>query len=212
MMAIVLRPDTRDRLEKVTAQLATEFAGVFSRETIARYAEESAALLSRGATVHHFIPIFVEGLARERLRALAQAEGRVAAEMPEVLFVCVRNAGRSQMAAALFNHHARRRAHARSAGRAPTEALNPAVVTALAEVGLDLSAEFPKPLTDEVVQAADVIVTMGCGDACPLLSGKQYLDWPVPDPIGEPLERVRRIRDEIEQRVVTLLNEVGVRE
>jgi arsenate reductase (thioredoxin) len=210
-MATVVSPDLRDRLEKITAQLATEFAGVFSCETIARYAEESAALLSRGATVHHFIPIFVEGLARERLRALAQTEGRIAADIPEVLFVCVQNAGRSQIAAALLNHHARGRAHARSAGRAPTDELNPAVLTAMSEMELDLSDEFPKPLTDEVVQAADVVVTMGCGDACPLLPGKQYLDWQVPDPLGQPLERVRRIRDEIEQRIVSLLNEVGLR-
>ena len=210
-MAIVVSPELRDRLEKVTAQLATEFAGVFSRETIARYAEESAELLSRGATVHHFIPIFVESLARERLRALAQAEGRIAVESPEVLFICVQNAGRSQMAAALLNHHARGRAHARSAGRAPIDKLDLAVVTAMTEVGLDLSEAFPKPLTDEVVEAADIVVTMGCGDACPLLPGKQYLDWHVPDPIGQPLERVRRIRDEIEQRILNLLNEVGFR-
>jgi len=210
-MATVVGPELRDRLEKVTGQLATEFPGVFSRETIARYAEESAELLSRGATVHHFIPIFVEGLARERLRALAQTEGRMAAGIPEVLFICVQNVGRSQMAAALLNHHARGRAHARSAGRAPAGELSPAVVTAMAEVGLDLSEEFPKPLTDEVVAAADVVITMGCGDACPLLPGKQYLDWHVPDPIGQPLERVRAIRNEIEQRVLRPLNEVGCR-
>jgi protein-tyrosine-phosphatase len=173
--------------------------------------EESAELLSRGATVHRFIPIFVEGLARERLGALAQVEGRVATEVPEVLFVCVHNAGRSQMAATLLNHHARGRVHARSAGSAPAGQLNPTVVAAMSELGLDLSEAFPKPLTDEVVRAADVVVTMGCGDACPLLPGKQYLDWNVPDPAGQPIDRVRAIRDDVDRRVLNLLSEVGVR-
>jgi protein-tyrosine-phosphatase len=194
----------------VSRQLAGEFAGVFSRETIARYVGESAELLSRDATVHLFIPAFVEGLARERLRALAQVEGRATKEIPEVLFVCVHNAGRSQMAATLLNHHAHGRAHARSAGSAPANEVNPAVVAAMAELNLDLSAAFPKPLTDEVVQAADVVVTMGCGDACPLSPGKQYLDWNLPDPMGQPVERVRATRDDIEQRVLKLLTEIGV--
>ena len=204
-------PELQSQFDGVTRQLAEEFAGLFSRETIARYAEESAELLSRGATVHLFIPIFVERLARDRLRALAQSEGRIATEVPEVLFICVHDAGRSQMAAALLNHHARGRAHARSAGSAPVGQLYPAVVAAMSELGVDLSEEFPKPLTDEVVQAADVVVTMGCGDACPLLPGKQYLDWSVTDPIGQSMERVRAIRDEVERRVLTLLTEVGVR-
>jgi protein-tyrosine-phosphatase len=197
------------QLDRVTRQLAAEFAGLFSRETIARYVDESADLLSRGATVHRFIPAFVEGLARERLRALAQVEGRIGSGAPEVLFVCVHNAGRSQMAAALLNHHARGRAHARSAGNTPAEHLHPTVVSVMRELGLDLSEEFPKPLTDEVVEAADVVVTMGCGDVCPLLSGKQYLDWNVPDPLGQPIDRVRGIRDDIERRVLALLSQVA---
>jgi arsenate reductase len=204
-------PELQSQLDGLTLQLATEFAGLFSRETIARYAVESADLLARGATVQLFIPIFVERLARERLRALAQAEGRIAREVPEVLFICVHNAGRSQMAATLLHHHARGRAHARSAGSAPAGQLHSAVVAVMSERGLDLSEAFPKPLTDEVVQAADVIVTMGCGDACPLLPDKRYLDWNVPDPIGQPVDRVRAIRDDIERRVLNLLREVGVR-
>lgn len=210
-MGTAVSPELRGRLEKITGQLATEFAGVFSRETIARYVEESAELQSRGATVHRFIPIFVEGLARERLQALAQVDARIAIEVPEVLFVCVHNAGRSQMAASLLNYHAQGRAHARSAGSVPADELTPTVVTAMSELGLDLSEAFPKPLTDEVVQAADVVVTMGCGDACPLLPGKQYLDWNVPDPMGQALDRVRTIRDEIERRVLNLLSKVGAR-
>jgi arsenate reductase len=210
-MSTSVGPDLHSQLDRVTRQLASEFAGLFSRETIARYVEESAALLSRGATVQRFIPIFVEGLARERLQALAQVDARLAMEVPEVLFVCVHNAGRSQMAASLLNHHAQGRAHARSAGSLPADQLNPAVVTAMSELGLDLSEAFPKPLTDEVLRAADVVVTMGCGDACPLLPGKQYLDWNVPDPMGQSLDRIRAIRDEIERHVLTLLTKVGAR-
>ena len=129
-------------------------------------------------------------------------------DVPEVLFVCVHNAGRSQMAAALLDHHAAGKVHAWSAGSAPGEQVNPAVVKAMAEIGLDLSQEFPKPLTDDVVQAADVVITMGCGDACPVYLGKRYLDWELDDPAGKPLQEVRPIRDEIDRRVQKLLAEL----
>ena len=129
-------------------------------------------------------------------------------DVPEVLFVCVHNAGRSQMAAALLNHHARGRVHVRSAGSDPTDTINPAAVAAMEEIGLDLSHEFPKPLTDEFVQAADVVITMGCGDACPLYPGKRYLDWELDDPAGKPLAEVRPTRDEIDRRVQQLLAEL----
>jgi protein-tyrosine-phosphatase len=125
--------------------------------------------------------------------------------VPEVLFVCVHNAGRSQMAAALLDHHAGGRVRVRSAGSAPADQVNPAVVLAMAELGLDLSRQFPKPLTGDAVRAADVVVTMGCGDACPVYPGKRYLDWQLDDPAGLPLERVRPIRDEVDRRVRTLL-------
>lgn len=131
--------------------------------------------------------------------------------IPEVLFVCVHNAGRSQMAAALLDHHAAGRVHVRSAGSAPANEINPAVVAALAEQGIDILKEFPKPLTDEFVEAADVVVTMGCGDACPVFPGKRYLDWDLPDPAGKTLEDVRPIRNEIERRILDLLNELSVR-
>lgn len=127
---------------------------------------------------------------------------------PEVLFVCVHNAGRSQMAAALLHHHAAGRVVVRSAGSAPAEAVNPAVVAVMAEAGLDLSREFPKPLTDDAVRAADVVITMGCGDACPIYPGKRYLDWELDDPAGKTVEQVRPIRDEIDQRVTALLAEL----
>ena len=128
--------------------------------------------------------------------------------VPEVLFVCVHNAGRSQMAAALLDHHANGRVRVRSAGSAPGDRLNPAVVAAMGEVGIDLSKEFPKPLTDESVRAADAVITMGCGDACPIYPGKRYEDWELQDPAGQPVEVVRRIRDDIDARVRRLLAEL----
>ena len=127
---------------------------------------------------------------------------------PEVLFVCVHNAGRSQMAAALLDHHANGKIQVRSAGSDPADRLNPAVITAMAEVGIDLSKEFPKPLTDQAVRAADVVITMGCGDACPIYPGKRYEDWELDDPAGQPVEVVRRIRDDIDARVQQLLDEL----
>jgi protein-tyrosine-phosphatase len=129
--------------------------------------------------------------------------------VPDVLFVCVHNAGRSQMAAALLDRRARGTVHVRSAGSEPADRLNPAVVAAMAEVGVDISKEFPKPLTDESVRTADVVITMGCGDACPFYPGKRYLDWELEDPAGKPLATVRRIRDEIDERVQTLLRELA---
>jgi arsenate reductase len=127
---------------------------------------------------------------------------------PEVLFVCVHNAGRSQMAAALLDHHANGTVVVRSAGSDPADRLNPAVVAAMAEVGIDLSREFPKALTDASVQAADVVITMGCGDACPIYPGKRYEDWQLQDPAGQPVEVVRGIRDDIDARVQQLLGEL----
>ncbi len=134
----------------------------------------------------------------------------MAARLPEVLFVCVHNAGRSQMAAALLDRRARGRVSVRSAGSEPAGSVNPVVVAAMAELGIDISREFPKPLTDDAARAADVVVTMGCGDACPVYPGKRYVDWELDDPAGQPLEVVRRIRDEIDARVRALLADPGV--
>ncbi len=127
---------------------------------------------------------------------------------PEVLFVCVHNAGRSQMAAGLLNHRAEGKVRVRSAGSDPAETINPAVVEAMAELGIDLSEEVPKPITDEAVRAADAVITMGCGDACPVYPGKRYVDWDLPDPAGQDLETVRAIRDELDTRVQALLAEL----
>ncbi len=130
-------------------------------------------------------------------------------DVPEVLFVCVHNAGRSQMAAALLDRHAGGRVSVRSAGSTPAEEVNPAVVASLAEWAIDVSKEFPKPLTDGAVRAADVVVTMGCGDACPIYPGKRYLDWELDDPAGKPVDEVAPIRDEIDRRVRQLLAELA---
>jgi arsenate reductase (thioredoxin) len=129
-------------------------------------------------------------------------------DVPEVLFVCVHNAGRSQMAAALLDHHANGKMVVRSAGSDPADRLNPAVVAAMAEVGIDLSQELPKPLTDQAVRTADVVITMGCGDACPIYPGKRYEDWQLQDPAGQPIEVVRGIRDQIDGRVQQFLQEL----
>ena len=130
--------------------------------------------------------------------------------VPEVLFVCTHNAGRSQMAAALLDDQAGGRVRVTSAGSQPASQLNPAVVQAMAELGLDISREFPKPLTTEKVQAADIVITMGCGDACPVYPGKRYLDWDLPDPAGLRLPQVRPIRDEISRRVRILLEDLDL--
>ena len=172
-----------------------------------RYVHESLIAFS-DATIVEFVPVLAYRHSREGLRALGQTEGVIEKTAPEVLFVCVHNAGRSQMAAALMNNRAGGRVHVRSAGSVPAEEINPAAVEAMAELGIDLSEEFPKPLSDEVVRAADAVITMGCGDACPIYPGKRYEDWTLDDPAGQDLETVRRIRDEIDDRVQKLLAEL----
>jgi arsenate reductase len=198
---------TRGHLEKGLETLRSEFQGIFSAETVERFMTESLEALS-GARVKDFVPLFVHRFARERLRALGQVEGAIAKEVPEVLFVCVQNAGRSQMAAALLDHYAEGRVHVRSAGSDPADQINPNVVAAMSELGVDISKEFPKPMTDEVIKAADAVITMGCGDACPIYPGKRYEDWEVDDPAEADLDDVRRIRDDIDERVRRLLSDV----
>jgi arsenate reductase (thioredoxin) len=203
----VLDPVTRQHVERAAEALQREFEGIFSQETIARYIAESTDLLS-GAKINVFVPVLVHRFTRERLKALGQAQGSIVKEQPEVLFVCVHNAGRSQMAAGLVKLRSEGRIHVRSAGSAPADEINPAVVDAMSELGVDMSEEFPKPLTDEVVQAADVVITMGCGDACPIYPGKKYEDWELEDPAGQDLETVRRIRDDLDARVQRLISEL----
>lgn len=201
-------PHTPDTYDRLIDDLTYAYDGVFSPETIATVVHEARALLEPRATIKQYLPIFVAKQARERLMTVAQAEGRVAKQVPEILFVCVHNAGRSQMAAALTEHLSARKVHVRSAGSEPVDTVNPTVLDALAERGIPLSAPYPKPLTHSAVQAADVIVTMGCGDACPVFPAKRYEDWDVADPDGQPLDVVRDIRDDIQQRVTRLLRDV----
>ena len=198
---------TRGHLEKGLESLRDEFAGVFSEATIERYMAESMSELP-AARVKNFVPLFVHRFARERLLALGQVEGLLSKDVPEVLFVCVENAGRSQMAAGLMDRIAAGRVHVRSAGSQPAEQINPRVVEAMSEVGVDISKEFPKPMTDEVVRAADAVITMGCGDACPISPGKRYEDWEVDDPAQLDIDGVRQVRDEIQARVEALLGEL----
>lgn len=197
-------------IRELVDALSARFTGTFGRETVERYVLESYTALLRSASVRAHLALHVERFATERLVALAQAEGTLAHDMPEVLFVCEQNAGRSQMAAVLTNHLAGGRVHVRSAGSMPTTALNPVMVEAMRELGLNLDEAFPKPLTDDVVRAADVVVTMGCGDACPVYAGKRYEDWILDDPDGAGLEQVRRIRDAVAERVSALLASLAI--
>ena len=147
---------------------------------------------------------------RQRLHALGRVEGKISDGKPTVLFLCTHNAGRSQMAMGFFTHLAGDRAVAWSGGSEPGHEINPAAIAAMAEVGIDITGEFPKPWTDEIVQAADVVITMGCGDACPIFPGKRYVNWELPDPAGQSVDAVRPIRDDIEERVRRLLDELHV--
>jgi len=199
---------SKDPYAAIVEDLSYAYDGVFSRESVAAAVADARASLESVSKVHTYLPILVARQAREQLMAAAQAEGRVAKTVPELLFVCVHNAGRSQLAAALAEHLSARRVHVRSAGSAPAGEVNPMVIQVLAERGISLATPYPKPLSDNVVHAADVIVTMGCGDACPIYPGKRYEDWNVADPAGQPIEVVREIRDDIQARVTTLLRQI----
>ena len=199
--------NTDATLARAADRLAARFAGIVGPEIIHHYLHQSSAMLEATARIQRHTPVLAVHFATDRLAALAKTQGAVVSTTPEVPFVCVHNAGRSQMAAALPHHHAAGRVTVRSAGSAPADTINPAVIEAMNEIGLDLTHEFRKPLTTEAVQAADV-VTMGCGDACPVFPGKRYLDWDLPDPDGKPLDEVRTIRDQIDRRVQALLAEL----
>ncbi len=194
--------------DELVDDLGYAYEGIFSREAVAEAVHTARALLEPRARVRTFLPVLVARQAREQLMAAAQAEGKVAKKVPELLFICVHNAGRSQMAAALAEHLSARRVHVRSAGSNPVAEVNPVVVAALGERGIPLTTPYPKPLSHSVLRAADVIVTMGCGDACPIYPGKRYEDWDVADPAGRPIEVVRDIRDDIQGRVTTLLRSI----
>jgi len=205
-----LSVDQQFALLSAARNLTREFSGVFGQETIDRFLHSSYDEFAGRATVPNFLPLLAERFARQRLRALARVEGKDHDGKPVVLFLCTHNAGRSQMAMGFFEQLAGDQAIAWSGGSEPGDQLNPAAVEAMRERGIDISDEFPKPWTDEVVRAADVVVTMGCGDACPVFPGKRYEDWEIDDPAGQDLASVRPIRDEIEGRVRRLLSELEV--
>jgi arsenate reductase len=193
-------------LARIVQDLAERYRGIFSVETVERYVRESHDLLSANDSTP-LIGSRTAAFASTRLDALARSHA-TRRSVPEVLFVCVQNAGRSQLAAGILRQLAGDRVLVRTAGSAPAGAVRSSIVTALDEIGVPLGGEFPKPLTDEAVRAADVVVTMGCGDACPIYPGRRYLDWDLEDPVGKPLETVRTIRDDIESRVRALLAEL----
>ena len=195
-------------LRTSAGRLQERFSGVFSTETIERFLYHSYDEFATRAAVVQWLPLLAERFAVQRLTALARVEGRSDDHRPIVLFLCVHNAGRSQMALGFFEYLAGDAAIAWSGGSEPASQINPAAIEAMAERGIDISREFPKPWTDEVVRAADVIVTMGCGDACPIFPGKRYEDWTVDDPADLDLADVRVIRDDIERRVRTLIGEI----
>jgi protein-tyrosine-phosphatase len=195
-------------LRTAATRLQERYAGVFSTETLEKFLFHSYDEFSSRAAVPQWLPLLAERFAVQRLTALARIDGRSDDHRPIVLFLCVHNAGRSQMALGFFQALAGEAAIAWSGGSEPASQINPAAIEAMAERGIDISREFPKPWTEEVVQAADVVITMGCGDACPIFPGKRYEDWSVADPAGLDVADVREIRDDIERRVRVLLGEI----
>ena len=202
--------DQRLAMKAAAAQLQSEFSDTFGVETIERFLHSSYDQFATRASIANFLPLLAERFARQRLRALAKVEGKSNDGKPAVLFLCTHNAGRSQMAMGFFTQLAGDAAVAWSGGSEPGNEVNPAAVAAMAERGIDISHEYPKPWTDEIVQAADVVITMGCGDACPVFPGRRYEEWLLPDPAGQDVDAVRPIRDDIEHRVRQLLAELEV--
>jgi len=202
--------DQRLALKTAATRLQTEFGEMFGVETIERFLHSSYDQFAERASIPRFLPLLAERFARQRLRALAKVEGKHDDGKPTVLFLCTHNAGRSQMAMGFLTHLAGDAAVAWSGGSEPGNEVNPAAVEAMAERDIDIAHEYPKPWTDEIVQAADVIITMGCGDACPIFPGRRYEEWVLDDPAGMGVEAVRPIRDEIERRVRRLLGELNV--
>jgi arsenate reductase (thioredoxin) len=197
-------------LRNAATRLQKQFDGVFNTETIERFLYSSYNEFASRSTVLTWLPLIAEKFARQRLSALAKVEGKSDDSRPTVLFLCVHNAGRSQMAMGWFQAMAGDRAVAWSGGSEPSSQVNPAAIEAMAEVGIDITGEFPKPWTDEIVRAADAVITMGCGDACPIFPGKRYEDWVLEDPQGLDVASVRPIRDEIKGRVEELLVSLGI--
>ncbi|MEX1124264.1 MAG: arsenate reductase ArsC [Acidimicrobiia bacterium] len=191
-------------------RLKRRFEGQLNTETIERFLYDSLDRLLGQAQTTAWVPLLAERFAADRVRAMIRLESDVTTLNPSVLFLCVHNAGRSQMAAGLMRKLAGEQVDVFSGGSEPADTVNQAAVAAMAEVGIDISREIPQPWADEIVRAADVVVTMGCGDACPIYPGKKYVDWELDDPSGKSVDEVRPIRDELEIRVRALMGELGV--
>jgi len=202
--------DQQLALRTAANRLSDDFAGIYGTETIERFLHTSYEQFASGSRFDNFLPLLAERFARQRLTAQARIEGLRHDGRPIVLFLCVHNAGRSQIALGFFTRLSGGRAIGWSGGSEPGLEINPAAVAAMAERGIDITGEYPKPWTDEVVQAADVVITMGCGDACPIFPGKRYEDWTLDDPAGKTIDEIRPILDEIERRVRGLLEELEV--
>ena len=202
--------DQQLALKTAATRLEREFDDTLGVDTIERFLHLSYDQFAGRATVPNFLPLLAERFARQRLNALARVEGKITDGKSTVLFLCTHNAGRSQMALGFFTHLAGDNGVAWSGGSEPGNEINPSAIEAMAEVGIDITGEYPKPWTDEIVQAADVVVTMGCGDACPIFPGKRYENWELPDPAGQSVDAVRPIRDDIEERVRRLLTDLNV--
>jgi protein-tyrosine-phosphatase len=197
-------------LRAAATGLQQEFGDQVGMDTIEKLLHSSYDHFAARARIPNFVPLLAERFARQQLHAVARIEANVGGGTPTVLFLCTHNAGRSQMALGFFTHLAGEHAVAWSAGSEPETEINPSAVQAMSEVGIDITGEYPKPWTDEIVQAADVVITMGCGDACPVFPGTRYEEWELPDPAGQSMEAVRPIRDEINHRVRRLLAELDV--
>jgi protein-tyrosine-phosphatase len=208
-VTVTLSTAEKLQIRQAAERLQRQFEGQLNTETIERFMNDSLDTLVARARTSTWIPLLAERFARDRLRALVRLESDIALK-PSVLFLCVHNAGRSQMAAGWMRHLAGDDVEVFSGGSEPAESVNRAAVAAMAEKGIDISGEIPQPWADEIVRAADVVVTMGCGDSCPVFPGKRYVDWELDDPSGKPLEEVRPIRDDLEQRVRGLLEELMV--
>lgn len=209
-MPVTLTTAEKLQIREAAERLKRRFAGQLNTETIQRFMNDSLDMLVARANTSTWVPLLAERFARDRLRALVRLDSDPTTLNPSVLFLCVHNAGRSQMAAGWMRHLAGADVDVFSGGSEPADKINEAAVAAMAEKGIDISAEIPQPWADEIVRAADVVVTMGCGDACPVFPGKRYVDWEVEDPSGKSIEEVRPIRDDLEQRIRNLMSELEI--
>lgn len=210
MSTVELTTTDRLHITQGAERLRLEFEGKLNTETIERFMEDSVDQLAARAGLSMWIPLLAERFARDRLRALVRLEAPELTSTPSILFLCVHNAGRSQMAAGFARAIGGEGVDVYSGGSEPSRRINDVAVEAMAELGIDIRQQIPQPWSDEIVRAADVVVTMGCGDACPVFPGKRYLDWELDDPAGQEIHHVRRIRDDIRGRVEELLRELGV--